>query len=189
MPWSVIKYSPFDASQMVDSIGWMARTDTAMSMKGKVNVAQDDCRLDLQLKLQVPDKILALHPDTVPGDFFVQIVLKAYHHAYHLICAEVLPYMPYGSRILLSWDYNTGFDSLIRTYMEGNRIYPESCGVSRHSWYFGDMIRQIVAKITKKNDVICVPYYMLYYQYFALFILYKNSFSRTISTSHQKILY
>ena len=136
---------------MADNIGWMARTDTAMSMKGKVNVSQNDCRLDLWLKLQVPDKILALHPGTFPGDFFVQIVLKAYHHAYHLICAEVLPYMPYGSRILLSLDYNTGFDSLIRTYMEGNRIYPESCVVSRHSWYFGDMIRQIVAKITKKK--------------------------------------
>ena len=73
--------------------------------------------------------------------------------------------MPYGSRILLSWDYNTGFDSLIRTYMEGSRIYPESCVVSTRSWYFGDMIRHIVAKITK-IDVSCVPYYSLYHKSF-----------------------
>ena len=79
--------------------------------------------------------------------------------------------MPYGSRILLSWDYNTGFDSLIRTYMEGSRIYPGSCVVSRHSWYFGDMIRQIVAKITKKMMafvyyitccIMCISPYLYY---------------------------
>ena len=74
---------------MADNIGWMARTDTAMSMKGKVNVAQNGYRLDLKLKSQVQDKILALHPDTVPGDFFVQIVVNAYHHPFHLTCVEV----------------------------------------------------------------------------------------------------
>jgi len=136
-----IKYSPFDVCQMVDNIGWLACTDTAMLMKVKANVAQNDYHLDLELNLQVPDRILALRPGTTPGRLPVDL--------------EVSPYMPCGSRILLSWDYNTGFDSSTRIYMEGSRIYPESSVVSRRSWYFGDMIRQIVAKITKMRYHEC----------------------------------